>query len=491
MSSTSSPPTSLFTPKGYQGFASFHNDVSVEELVRQPDGVYASPPRPVDCSDLLPPSPTPFGVPFRAAHFFVDPSWTFVNHGAFGGACRAAMTSSRRWAEYAETQPLRFIDRELFALLVDSVRDVSQRLLGGPAPELVALVPNATYALTSIIASFPLSRGQTVYMLDIGYGSVGKMLRRRCEEVGATVVTGVVGFPTTRERLVRDAVEGVPVDCALAVVDHIASNTGILLPLAEIVAGIRRRAPACRILVDGAHGLASQELDLRALRPDYYVTNCHKWLCSGKGLALLYVDTPELAAQTRAAVISHGFGAGFSSEFAWDGCRDYSMAVALPTLLRWWDTAAPGGLAGARDYCRGLLREAVEVLCAAWGTGTHVTLDLYSHMACVELPPSCLPPGAVVRDHETGEVTAYRSTSTHGKMLQDALHFGFKVECPVKTLVGPERNEPRSYVRISAMVYNAREDFERLAEAVLAIRWKEDGRLDEEAAAAVSGRWGR
>jgi selenocysteine lyase/cysteine desulfurase len=122
-------------------------------------------------------------------------------------------------------------------------------------------------------------------MLDIGYGSVGKMLRARCEAAGAKVVVGKISFPTTRDQMVADAVAGCPQDCALAVIDHIASNTGICLPVQEIVEGIRAKcgggggggsSSGCRILIDGAHGLASQELSMRALKPDYYITNCHK-----------------------------------------------------------------------------------------------------------------------------------------------------------------------------------------------------------------------
>jgi hypothetical protein len=37
-------------------------------------------------------------------------------------------------------------------------------------------------------------------------------------------------------------------------------------------------------------------------------------------------------AATRAPIVSHGAGAGFASEFAWDGCRDYAGALALPAL---------------------------------------------------------------------------------------------------------------------------------------------------------------
>jgi isopenicillin-N epimerase len=489
----SAPATVVVRAKGYQAFGSFHSD-NPEDMIRVPDDAYVPPPRPVECADLVsPPSPDAAGPPpygrsaLLSSAFFLDKSWTFVNHGAFGAACRPAMRAAQRWAEYAEEQPLRFIDRELFPLMCHSIRRVARDLLGGVPPCTVALVPNATYALTSAILSCPpLERGDAVFMLDIGYGSVKKMLTQACERAaggggGVDLVVGSVSFPVAgKEDLARKAVAAVPPNCRLAVVDHITSNTGILMPVEDIVSGIRARAPRAVVIVDGAHGLASQDLapllslpDGDPRKPDIYISNAHKWLCSPKGLAVMYAS-PAVAARVRAAVISHGWGSGFTSEFMWDGARDYSAAVSLPTLLDWWEVRA-GGLAAARAYCRQLLRDAVALLLAEFGQGTttHVPAELYSHMACVELPASCLPPGAIRPDG------SYACTSVHSKMLQDALHYAFRIECPVKTLPGPTgAGAPRSYLRISAMVYNDLDDFRTLARAVARIRWSEDGVLD-------------
>jgi hypothetical protein len=256
------------------------------------------------------------------------------------------------------------------------------------------------------------------------------------------------------------------------------------MPVAEIVAGVRKKAPRCLVLIDGAHSLGQLDVDLGALDCDFFVSNCHKWLCSARGLGLLYVR-PGLEARVRAAVVSHGFGGGFTSEFLWDGCRDYSVAVALPELLEWW--AAGARLERARAYCRALLREAVALLCSAWGTRPHMEADCYANMACVEMPVACLPPGAfspatdAVDGGAPARAARFGATATHGKMLQDALHFGFRVECPVKVL------DSRCYVRISAMVYNERSCFEALAAAVLRIGWRklEDGGVELVAAPAA------
>ena len=468
-----------------KAFGSFQSE-DPEQLIRVADADYCAPPRLP--APQRPPDDAAFGHAARAAHFLLDPSWTFVNHGAFGASCRPALEAARAWAAHAELQPLRYIDRELFPLLCHSLRRAAA-LVHAP-PTSLALVPNATYALSSVIASVvgPM-RGGSVCMLDIGYGSVQKMLRHACGEDdrdGTAAGDGTCGvsescgppgsaeagsaraevrvlhvrLPCSRDELVSQVLAKLPADASLLVLDQVTSNTGIVMPVAEIVAGVRVRAPRCIVLVDGAHSLGQLDLDLSALDCDYFVGNFHKWLCSARGLGLLYARTPELAARVRAAVISHGFGNGFTSEYLWDGCRDYSMAVALPELLDWW--SAGDRLARARTYCRALLVEAVALLVAAWGTRPHMAADCYANMACVELPAACLPPGALAPDGSGRP----RCSSTHGKMLQDALHFAFRVECPVKVL------DSRCYVRISAQIHNERADFEALAAAVLRIKWR-------------------
>ncbi len=176
---------------------------------------------------------------------------------------------------------------------------------------------------------------------------------------------------------------------------------------------------------------------------------------------------------------SHGYGDGFTSEFIWDGCRDYCSVVALPLLLDFWEAA---GHEAARRYCRGLLQDAITLLTAAWGTATHAHASCYSQMACVALPVPALPAGVVSVSYiPTQTLFVFKSSpflqsdaaatptanSDHAKAVQDALHFGFNIEVPVKTL------EARLYVRISAAIYNCLDDYVVLRDAVLSgVKWK-------------------
>lgn len=475
-----------FVAKGYQGFGSFHSD-NVEELIRIPDDQYVQPANPV-ASQSAPIESVQFGADARRQFCIDFTTWTFINHGAFGAPCRFTLAESRAWSDYCESQPLRFIDRELFSHMCHSIRRLAKEV--NASPTTVALVPNATYALNSVIHAVCTRMPSTssVFLLDIGYGSVKKIASEALGGGFERVVVATVTFPlTTQEAFVEQVLSQLPEHVGLVVLDHVTSNSALVLPIELLMPAIRAARPHAQILIDGAHGLGAFQLDLATLQPDYYVANAHKWLCSARGLGMLYA-APQHTSIIHSPVVSHGHGSGFTSELVWDGNRDKSAALALPGLLDWWK--AQGGLEAARQYCRSTLASAVASLCAAWGTCTQSPLPFYSHMACVQIPPQALPPGAA-KLREGGDPTDpeaydYSCTSTHGKMLQDALHFVFHIECPVKTLPGPRGNaDMRSYVRISAQVYNASEDYAHLCAAVMKIGWEE--RADGAVMFAVRG----
>jgi len=451
----------MAAPGGYVGFGSFHSE-NVEVMVAQTDESYQPPPLPFavdDLFDALERAPLELGASARP-QFLVDfQRWTFLNHGAFGACSAATFEAAHRWRRHCEAQPLLHIDRLLFPHIVLATRLVAAHLRVRPVDLVFA--PNATSALNAVVFSAPLAPGDAVYSLNVGYGSVKKMLQLAAGRSGAELVEAQLRFPLAGAAAVLELVRRtLPGNAKLAVFDAVTSNTGLCLPVAELAALVRSLCPACRVLVDGAHALGSQELDVPALGVHYWVSNCHKHLCSPRGCAVLWA-APEVQHGLRPPVVSHGAGAGFTSDFIWDGCRDYSPVLVLPQTLRWW---AAIGQPRALAYMRATLAQGVAILLARWQTHTLAPLELCGNMALVRLPHAAPLVGFERADIQ--ELLARQppaedgcATSADAKQWQDWL-FERAVEVPVKSIQG------YLYVRISCHIYNVTDDYEVLASVV-------------------------
>src|SRR6185436_14006579 len=116
----------------------------------------------------------------------------------------------------------------------------------------------------------------------------------------------------------------------VAIVDHITSQSALVLPLREIAAVCR--AHGVPVLVDGAHAPGAIALDVPALGVDWYTGNLHKWAYAPRGCAFLWA-APERQAGLHPPVVSWGLDGGLAAEFDWTGTRDPSAFLALPAAL--------------------------------------------------------------------------------------------------------------------------------------------------------------
>lgn len=145
-----------------------------------------------------------------------------------------ALDIAQKWQRYIERQPLRFFDRELLPHLVYVTRSLS-KFIGCDAQDVV-LVTNATTAINTVVRSIKLKENDCIYLLNVTYGAVKKLLRQVCTETGAVLQEEKVEFPVTGKQQIISLVKStLKSGTKLAVFDHIPSNSPLILPIKEII----------------------------------------------------------------------------------------------------------------------------------------------------------------------------------------------------------------------------------------------------------------
>jgi len=184
---------------------------------------------------------------------------------------------------------------------------------------------------------------------------------------------------------------------------HITSPTGLVLPVAEICR-LARDVGATSV-VDGAHAPGQIGLDLASLGADFYVGNCHKWLCAPKVAGFLYTR-PGVDVRIDPLVVSWGWDApDLAERVHWPGTQEISAFLSIPVAIAYqaerdWPTVQARcatdaaylherllALPGVVPVSRGaepLFRQMVSVLLPP-GTDPDVQLTLFADHS-IEVP---------------------------------------------------------------------------------------------------------
>lgn len=390
-----------------------------------------------------------------AQHWTLDPAVASLNHGSFGAVPRPVLAAQQAWRDRMEAEPVLFFAHDL-----EQALDAARAALGafvGADPDDLAFVPNATAATNAVLRSLRFEAGDELLTTDHAYNAVRNAMEYLAERDGASVVIAAVPFPgTSPESALAAVLAAVTPRTRLAVLDHITSATGLILPIAELVAELTDRG--IETLVDGAHAPGQVALKVPKIGATYYAANLHKWVCAPKGSGFLWVR-PDRQAEIRPLAISHGANSPrrdrsrFRVEFDWTGTSDPSAYLAVPEAIRFGEGLLSGGWAALRDRNHGLAIAGRDLLCAALGVPIPAPDGMIGTMASVPLPIERSP----------GQVQGV-------ELYDDPVHDHLaKLGMQVMVTPWPQRPDGRPWrrlVRISAAAYNDLDQFQQLAGAL-------------------------
>ena len=374
--------------------------------------------------------------------FLLDPDVVFLNHGSFGACPREVLDAQRDWQLRMERNPVAVLGRQSAQLLAKA-RSALGKFLGASGADLV-FVPNATTGVNIVARSLHLRHGDEVLTTDHEYGACDATWTRVCAQSGAHYRRIEVPLPLDASQVVERLVSAVTPRTRLVYLSHITSTTALSFPVAQVCAAAR--SLGVETLVDGAHAPGQVDVAIEAVGADFYVGNCHKWLCAPKGSAFLHAR-PDRQDRLHATVTSWGYAedlgghsgldaylgrTGFERRLQWQGTRDISAWLSVPAAIEFqrrhdWPAV--------RRRCHEWAREALQALTRRHGLAPIAGDEDWAQMVAIPVPP---------QDPDT---------------LRRRLLDEDNIEIPVTSHAG------RVFVRLSVQGYNTQDDIARLIDA--------------------------
>ena len=386
------------------------------------------------------------------AHFPLEPGAVYLNHGTVGVTPLAVMRARSAILDEIERHPARFMIRELMHLgltpppaaprLRAAATQVAHFL--GADGDGLAFVDNASSGINAVLRSFALQPGDEILIHDQAYGGVARAAAFIARSRGATLASFALPFPAHDPAdCVRALEAALTPRTRLALLDHVTSETALVLPLAEMAAACLARGVA--VLVDAAHAPGAIDVDIAALGVDWYVANLHKWAFAPRSCGILWA-APERRRDLHPGVLSWGVTSGdWLQEFDWTGTRDPSPWLAAPAALAFMQEVL--GVEAMRRHNHALAWQGAALLAERWGRAWTTPESMVGCMVTVALPERL---GA--------------AEPALAQRLRDVLFERHAIEVPVIARAGA------LWARVSLQVYNDGDDVERFAAAIDALR---------------------
>ncbi|KAI8137722.1 pyridoxal phosphate-dependent transferase [Fennellomyces sp. T-0311] len=400
------------------------------------------------------PNAASFGRDMRS-QFFLEDKCVPLNHGAFGVCPRSLHPVLHSYQNKMEAQPDRFLRRDVFQLQRENRERLAEVVHCDPSE--LAFAVNASYGINSIVRSLPFNEGDKFLYFNTAYPAVERTLAFLQDHHKVKLVPVILNYPLsdqeildlTKETIERELTADPSVPIRAALFDAISSAPGVLFPFEAMIKLVKEHNILS--IVDGAHAVGQIPLNLNEADPDFFVSNCHKWLFVPRAVAFIYAPKRSHAL-IHPSIINYAYKStrngersNFEDEFGWPGTMDFSSTLCVGAALDFRKSI--GGEEAIQKYCNDLARKGGQLVADICGTEVLENEDKTLTVAMTNV----LLPFKNKRNMTTLEAV----NALLDKWMYDH-----------DTVGSPYIHNGKWYVRLSAQIYNDLEDFRYFADTV-------------------------
>ena len=368
--------------------------------------------------------------------FSLDPEVTHLNHGSFGACPKVIFDNLVSFQKKLEFEPVNFLDNHLYQYLKDSRFALSNYI--NCDRDDIAFFPNPSTALNTLIRSLDLKSGDQILTTNHEYGALDRTWNFISKKRGCEYIKLDVEIPfTDKQKFIDSFKNAINSNTKVIFLSHITSATALIFPVKEIIDLAKQKN--ILTIIDGAHVPAHIDLDIKKIDPDFYCGACHKWMCSPKGVAFLYVKK-EYQNIIEPLVVSWGYEAENPSDsqyldyIQWQGTNDMSAYLTIPETINFlnkhdWKERAKA--------CRELNLWAKNEICEKLNTYSLGNDEFLAQMTTIAFD---------LEDTINQKIEFYNK---------------YKIQIPFI------KWNNKTFFRISSQVYNSKDDFEYLINSLI------------------------
>ncbi|KAJ3979709.1 PLP-dependent transferase [Lentinula detonsa] len=328
---------------------------------------------PVTLDDVLKPNQlfrhhraSKFGHEFLQYYSFKK-GFLNLNNGSFGALPKAITEAYNELTAWQEDNTDYYYRIGFIPPLI-GVREQLAKLVGASDVDEIVMVASTSTGMGLVLRNFLWKSGDIIIRCNTTYGTVYKTIQYIHDTTpGVEISQFELLFPTTHQAVLesragKNTLTNAPQGSKIvAVIGSIVANPGASMPWKEMVK-ISKDAGVWAI-VDGAHSVGQEPLNLSTSGADFFVSSAHKWLNAKRGCAFLWFskksrDIMLTTIPTSASYVSPGPErppTNIISQFQYNGTIDYTPYLSVHFALQWREWI--GGEAAIQEYCNKLARE--------------------------------------------------------------------------------------------------------------------------------------